>query len=660
MGSCLLKEVHMNTVHKLGISFLAFVVLVLTVSLTLVNCGGGGGSAPPVAQLSLTVEPTYSEAANWNDYVSSAATSTACSGAETGGYSACIHGGENKSVAVTGETSCSGLTASDSLTAFTWNCDSSFDPVRMVTRGLKGGKFLSDLIDFAAAAWKHNSVTVYKNGRAIGSSPSAAWWSNPVIINNDGGSLNSAGTVYLVTAVPGSIPADYSYSFGADRIVLLVKPGFTLKGANSLGAVVSVNNRMFTWVEGKLNAATNSFGLSCSNVKFSVFKNIFVSGASGIGMQLSAVSGSIFSTLIVDNNGSEGITVSNSTSNLFSKVSAANNGQGVFITSQSKDNIFLDMTLFNNIVGVISNASGTSGNMLMNVTAANNASYGAYLIGSSYNTLTNINAVNNSSGIFFINSDNNTVANAAAAHNFNGVRLDTCSNSKFTGLLKVGNWGADCNVSGGAMPGLITSACTNTNASDAVLTTGITMASSFVSKVTATDLTNESNASGAKVFGNITDWISFANPYRGWGADGIAFPDASNAGQCSSGMTCRIWDWSLLETDSVVRSALILPTGNDVLLHTWTAANSTDCGKVPGAVWNAGDSICTSVFLKNAIEFMGDSTGNENGLCESGETCLYTPNIGSYQGHGSLVPAGSFSTGTLTGISLVNYQTNGY
>ena len=34
-------------------------------------------------------------------------------------------------------------------------------------------------------------------------------------------------------------------------------------------------------------------------------------------------------------------------------------------------------------------------------------------------------------------------------------------------------------------------------------------------------------------------------------------------------------------------------------------------------------------------------------------------NIGSYQGHGTLISAGTFTNGTLTGITLMRYATNG-
>ena len=69
---------------------------------------------------------------------------------------------------------------------------------------------------------------------------------------------------------------------------------------------------------------------------------------------------------------------------------------------------------------------------------------------------------------------------------------------------------------------------------------------------------------------------------------------------------------------------------------------------------------CVSVFLRNAVEISGDLIGNDNGLCESDEICLFTPNIGAYQGHGQLGSAGPFVNGTLHNINLVRYQANGY
>ncbi len=53
-------------------------------------------------------------------------------------------------------------------------------------------------------------------------------------------------------------------------------------------------------------------------------------------------------------------------------------------------------------------------------------------------------------------------------------------------------------------------------------------------------------------------------------------------------------------------------------------------------------------------------TGDDDGLCESGETCVYTANLGAYQGEGDAaestrtVPDGLVSWGTLG-----TYESNG-
>jgi hypothetical protein len=64
-------------------------------------------------------------------------------------------------------------------------------------------------------------------------------------------------------------------------------------------------------------------------------------------------------------------------------------------------------------------------------------------------------------------------------------------------------------------------------------------------------------------------------------------------------------------------------------------------------------------YLKNAIELVGIGSGNANGLCESGERCLYTPNFGSYQGHGELGTC-RFTDGKVKGVTMYGYSKNGY
>jgi hypothetical protein len=223
----------------------------------------------------------------------------------------------------------------------------------------------------------------------------------------------------------------------------------------------------------------------------------------------------------------------------------------------------------------------------------------------------------------------------------------------------------DCDVLGGTNPGLVDTTCVNEGASDAMLTTGISLAASVRGKVTSDDAVNTSDTNGLAAFDSIADWTGFANEARGWGRDGGAFPNADHRGPCASGANCRIWDWSLSASDSVARGVLAKHlTGNaaDAITHVWSVAAPTsqaDCtAAVPGSVYAGGQ--CRNTFLRNAVEVLADDIGNDNGLCESNETCLYTPNIGAYQGHGALVSAGTFTNGdTLSGITLLEYASNG-
>ena len=135
----------------------------------------------------------------------------------------------------------------------------------------------------------------------------------------------------------------------------------------------------------------------------------------------------------------------------------------------------------------------------------------------------------------------------------------------------------------------------------------------------------------------------------------------------------RIWDWTVSIGDNgnagspALLNVLALPTAptaSDTLARIWdgTPASNDDTGcntMVPGSVWNGTDNVCETRFLRNTVELPADGAGNDNTLCESSETCIYFPNIGSYQGHGNFVSAGAFSDGIRPGITLIEYETNG-
>ena len=364
------------------------------------------------------------------------------------------------------------------------------------------------------------------------------------------------------------------------------------------------------------------------------------------------------SDVTASNSGRYGVKLSECSNNTLTGGRTSNNAYGGVRLEYSSNNTLSNVTASNNGSGMRLHTS--SNNTLSGVIASNNSSGGVVLYYSSNNTLSGVTASNNSSSGVNLGytSSNNTLSGVTASNNgSSGVDFSDSSDNYLTGKLQVGsNFYKDCNVSGGTNPGLIDTTCANDGTSDATLTTGVTIASSFVVKVTVDDSANTSDTGGAATITDFAlsfDWENFENPYRAWGRDGSAFPDATNRGElgCSdrtytNQMDCeansfiwtggaRIWDWSLLTTDTVIKDVLALPAGNDTLTHTWSDAS-------------------TSTILRNAVEIQGDDIGNDNTLCETDETCLFTRNMSSYQGHGNLISAGSIGTGgTLENITLM-------
>jgi len=57
---------------------------------------------------------------------------------------------------------------------------------------------------------------------------------------------------------------------------------------------------------------------------------------------------------------------------------------------------------------------------------------------------------------------------------------------------------------------------------------------------------------------------------------------------------------------------------------------------------------------------MFDGSGNDNGVCESNEACLYAPNFGVYQGEGALAECVyQDAAGPVVGVTMYGYLTNG-
>jgi hypothetical protein len=724
------------------------------------------------------VVPLYPLATRWNDYVRAdgldalSASGAPCVAASDGPrFDACVHAGELRAFAVPGRNTCAGISAQDTLQAFSWTCLEGTSPVRVVSTGLAVGRRLSDLLDWSAApvGWRTNQVRVLDNATLIQETSPEIWWANPVVTSSRAGTypgrsntisaaglLGSAGTIYAITATT----TDGSYELAAEKVAVVTGPGVKL---TSVGQHPAINgaNAPFSWVEAATGSASN-YGISIgSGVRFGVVSDSSVDGARGgvvVGSTKSLVrrltvrnlsatspteavmmtggfnlvdgvdaenvtggvtflgndnvvrnvhiatgSGEAFRftsgprNLLVDahastvtwgatlDNGADGnvlvrVRVSNcsrygfevrSSGNLFVDVEASNTGNGGLVLLAPNNRV-----LGGTFVGAGVGAGQSAGTVMMAVTSAHTLDGAGFSFGTSRNNdlaaLAVVNARWNttavaSGGVVFDGtaartSELHAVYGLASAHHDGlGLNLDNIYESRFDGPLLLGsNTLADCQVTAGSNPGLtqIGTGCVAQGASTAVVTTGVSLVGAFVGPVTTDDPIAPDDVTGTALRASITDWAATSATHRLWARAGSSIADPAARGRCIGTNTCQLWDFGLSAADTVLRERLPLPDGDDVVLHTWSAAAAGPCGVIAGgATWTG--TACQSTFLRGAIELLEDGTGDDDGLCESNEACLYLPNLGAYQGDGPLVSAGAFVDGQLTGITLLRRATNG-
>jgi len=433
----------------------------------------------------------------------------------------------------------------------------------------------------------------------------------------------------------------------------------------------SINSVSYLNIDGLTVSNSADSGIDLHLAESSTISNVNASNNAIYGLWLSGLTNSNVSNIKVSNS-NYGVSVIQSNDSTFTDMIASNNDlYGIYIL-RSSNNFMFNMTSVSNSSGVYLNIDSYS-NVLSGVTAANNSEYGIYLFGASSNTFIDVTLLNNFDGLYLTNnttswhSNYNTFLDVTSSNNANyGIRLESPYYNTFFGIMQLGNNGIDCSVLGGVDPG-INPDCSPQGSSDFNYYVG-TAENSFVGKITSDDSTNTSDSDGAANYpleSTNFDWFSFQNPFRSWGKDGSTFPNADHQGIWTEG-SGRIWDWSLVATDTMLRDSSTIPSSNDVLTHTWDGTPDTNdnagCDAIyAGSVWNDIDSACESTFLRHSFELIGDGSGNDNGLCESNETCLYTPNMGSYQGHGELIQAGSIGTGgTIENVILMRYESNGY
>lgn len=646
------------------------------------------------------------------------ATETACVGNETN-YRNCRHAGEMRMLVLPGVTSCAGLTVVDDLGWFDWgDCDITRGVATFYTKKLKGTKGLRDLLLADGSAWVSNKVTI--SGAFTGSTTLDKWWTNPLEIladNSAPGSgvtlLDDVSKIYVLTASAAS----QGLNVTADKVgfVTLGTSVLTYGGdaanncSTTTGLSTAVDNRCVIsngsnkhlWIEARLNGdgGANDTGVTLNlvNTAFSHIHNTKVYNSSSnrmIGVRgnrlknltLSGLGDLILNTSTGNffqetNFTRKAVSMTGSTGNVFDRGIVNGFWSGLFFSAGSHDNVISQYTVVNGGSGDIGGIHIQSErNIIAFSTVANSVDTGIATNPGGYNTILNALSVNNTEEGFTMAGVNNSFINVVAAHNGNVGFLGFWGVNLLSGNLLSGNNSAHCNIFGG-FSGLDASCIGNsvsTGRTNSILNVSVNLTTSYVGDVLA-DTQNSSDTGATVVAPNfdLLDQLNFENIYRTWAKYGNASNvHSTNRGIWFSG-NGRIWDYSLSSADTIVRNrsgdganangAFVNAAACPAEIHGNRADTDISGGEVLGDGIGNNDGTCEAgevcqghTFLTNAMEVFDDDIGNENGLCESNEACIYAPNFGSYQGHGDYTTLScTFQNGTVTGVTMYAYPTNG-
>lgn len=551
----------------------------------------------------------------------------------------CHHAGLMRVVLVPGFQTCdSSLSLVDDLSLFNWQCEEiqGGGGIRFVLRGFRPTKKLSDAIDWGntSGAFTANFVRLYESAMLKSQSLPSIWWTNAVTYLIDNTTTKNGDDVFLLKAGQANV---YNLLFDTSGASLVVQPGHFLGGAGTFGAKFSYTN--FIWIEGVIGyipSHTNgNSGLELNTVSFANLDHVkSIVNNTDYGIYLSNVEKSNISDVVsVATKVGDGIKVVDSTKNSFNNIFISNSGDnGIFFDTSSKNTITNLLTVNNTSSGFkIEGGSSSNENVLSFVTTAQNGANGVIV--------TNVSGINYFAAFGIL----------AFTNTLNGIRLGNNTWPSFNGSFKnilsisnglyglVANWDSDTFNSSGYI-GI------HSNASDACFGSifdpdcGSRWGTSYNPLIDNSFLGLDGGSSvGALKLSSPGDSYSLLtanNPYLQLAKD-INSPVLINAGHrgpCSNTGTCYFIDWSLLLSDiSILNRGFQPDATNGELL-----SNETNC---PSSLDpNNADNLLEAFqfgnkYLVHAKEILNDNIGNDNGLCESNETCLWAPNVGAYQGH---------------------------
>lgn len=637
----------------------------------------------------------------------------------------CIHVAEvNKFAAPDLGSDCTGVSAYDSAGVFDWQCDDTVDPVVVYSTGLKNGKGLADLVGVTEFL-PLRVVIEKSGSATHSSSLATWWSNSIAPITAGNLTLSNAGTIYVleqdltangftVTAdkvgfvvksgatlesdlnksliadssakflwIEGSfgetvgtsvldIRSKYSQirnvsieegdaiqAFLAQSSEYLKIQNLRIKGTASVYKCVSLT--LGSWLEASYVATYGcQIGFSSGFNSNSRFNNLKILGHSDDGIGLSGTGNNIFvNTQVAYSN--RAIT-GDLTNNVFYNTVVSNSPYCVYMTGGS-------MTFVNTLLVNCNQARFTlythHSSFLNTVIASQSASQGHYFYRVHDNVFHNLVTANNDGWQIGHTSSNNFVfSNLAMDLPFNGYDGD---NWKFTGNLLL-TPSVTCSYSGaGTNYGLQNGTCANVGTSDAVHRTGLDFSDTFVGRVfddsiTQFDISSDVDFTNIGAISNLNDFdtvIDFEHPLRAWGRSSTNWRDSAARGACATGGTmCAVYDWRLKSTDTVFRNTSLDGLNQNDPFISGSACPAAVDGNLTLTDSNANGA---NTYLRNAVEIMNDKIGDDDGLCESSEACIYSPNFGVYQGHGDYKANGTctFQNGTVSGVTMYTYPSNG-
>lgn len=448
--------------------------------------------------LEVSVEPTFSTAEKWNQYVENNAvtpyggTGLACDGdgtidggaraGETANWNACLNGGELRKVVLSHLSSCQGLELIESLDAFEWTCAVESGKPTFFTTRLRATKNLSDLLNSTGTGWEPNSVEIKKSGTRVAYSADAVWWPTTPVVAIDAltaatpGATNIAGITAVDNGSSGNVDAyridtaavytvnsnldTVGLNINVDGAAFIVRPGFTLRfvssgnnncadptlePGNTRACLLAAGTQNYLWIEGNYNANSAAhYPIGLDVGVFHQVRNTYTQKALYSGINTAAVQFSQFRRNYARLNTSKGIYLSNSDFNRVIDFRADNNtSDGVMLTAGSDGNILQRLHLSNNTQGGIT-VSASNNNTFTEMLIASNDQAG-YLQGSSSGNIS-------SHFTFYANSTAGWAAQSAGANNVvaqgvilntanRGIFLHVVDNTHLANIVSVGNGG---------------------------------------------------------------------------------------------------------------------------------------------------------------------------------------------------------------------------